>query len=320
MLTIDQVLTVHLEISSRCNAACPGCPRNTFGVNSRSDYPLHDMRLDEAKFIFTPDFLKQLRVVFINGNLGDFVTARDGVDIVKYFLNENPDLDISISTNAGVASHIWQALGELNVKVLFCIDGLADTHKLYRQQTNWGTVIDNAKTFINHGGRAVWKMIPFDHNRHQIDQCRKLSLELGFCDFILVDSDRTAFPAFTQKKEFSHNIGVHDYSTSWQDIKNIEIKNTPQQPFKKIRCQSKPSKSIYVTATREVYLCCYTGFYPKQMQHVGNDQIKNLLDNISNNALEVGLGPAMSWFNKLQLSWHSHQQPFICNQQCGMTR
>lgn len=317
MFGINQVETVHLEISTRCNAACPACPRNVLGVNSRNDYPLHDMRLEEAKIIFDSKFLNQLRAITINGNLGDFVTARDGVKIVKYFLQQNPNLNITISTNAGVSSSIWQELGPLNVKVLFCIDGLSDTHSLYRLQTNWETVIDNAKTFIKHGGYAIWKMILFDHNKHQVAQCQDHSKAMGFKEFLLVNSDRGSFPVFTQKKQFSHNIGIHDYPLTWEKNKVDPI---PKLPYKTILCKSNPSRSIYVTATGEIYLCCYTGFYPRQMQHAGNSQIKDLLKDVSNNALEVGLEKAMSWFDDLEKTWATSQQPFICNQHCGIMR
>ena len=56
-------------MSTRCNAACPDCPRNLRGVDLVDDYPVHDMTLDEAKTIFTPEFIRQLQVIQINGNL-----------------------------------------------------------------------------------------------------------------------------------------------------------------------------------------------------------------------------------------------------------
>ena len=47
MITYQDIKHVHLEISTRCNAACPDCPRNLRGVDVVEGYPLHDMRLDE---------------------------------------------------------------------------------------------------------------------------------------------------------------------------------------------------------------------------------------------------------------------------------
>ena len=330
MYTYSKIRHVHLEISTRCNAACPGCPRNYCGVDIRDDYPLHDMSLSEAQTIFQPVFLKQLREILINGNLGDFITAKDGVEIVKYFKSENPKLRISISTNAGIKKTIWKSLAEADVTVLFCLDGLADTHHLYRQQIKWDTVIDNAKDFILHGGSAVWKMILFDHNKHQVDACKKLSEQLGFKNFELIDHGRNKFTVFTQKKQFSHVIGNHnDWSTDWNEMhKRFEdflistsgaTKDNYQVENKQIICQANKQESIYISATGDVFPCCWTGFYPGSMHHFGNDEIRPLIT-CENNANKVGIEKAMLWFDNFQSAWISSSQPYLCNAQCGVTR
>jgi sulfatase maturation enzyme AslB (radical SAM superfamily) len=159
------------------------------------------MKLAQAQKIFSESFLQQLDNILINGNYGDFVTARDGVAIVEYFKTANPKLNITISTNASAMPHIWQRLGELSVTVKFRLDGLADTHKLYRQNTNWDAIIANAGNFIKAGGTAIWTMIRFDHNKHQIDQCRQLSKQLGFSDFELIDQGRDTMPVFDKDKK-----------------------------------------------------------------------------------------------------------------------
>ena len=321
MYSYSDIKHVHLEISTRCNAACPGCPRNLYGVDAIDNYPIHDMSLAEAKNIFSPEFLKQLDGILINGNLGDFVTARDGLEIVEYFLEQNPKLNISISTNASAKPNIWSRLGQLGITVLFCLEGLEDTHHLYRQQTDWNMIIDNAKNFIAAGGTAIWKMILFDHNQHQVEACRQLSQQLGFANFRLEDHGRNQFPVFTAHKEFSHDIGSHDQSRNWHDkflnwqqtVENDKV--DPVLESKQINCRVKKTKSIYVTATGEVYPCCWLGFYPRQMSHQGNPGIKKLLPN-NNNAHTVGIAQAISWFDQIEQSW-TGQQLYKCNTTCG---
>ena len=318
MYSYSDIRYVHLEISTRCNAACPGCPRNLCGVDVIDDFPLHDMTLAEAKQIFTPQFLEQINRMHINGNLGDFVTCRDGLEIVRYFKQHNANLVIDISTNAGVRSNIWAELAQLKAIVIFCIDGLDGTHQLYRQQTQWATVMANAAQFIAAGGQAVWKMIKFDHNQHQEAECRALSRQLGFSRFELVDHGRNEFPVFDQKGRFRHSIGSADQPTAFERVLWLHydgMNSTPTVNNRTIRCQSVRDRSVYISATGEVSPCCWLGFYPRTMYHLGNAELIKLLP-ASNNALEVGLEQAIEWFDLIEKSWHQDQL-FACNTNCG---
>jgi len=292
MIAYQDIKHVHLEISTRCNAACPDCPRNLRGVDVVEGYPLHDMQLDEAKTIFPTAFVQQLDEIYINGNLGDFVTARDALPIVEYFRSANPRLSIQVSTNAGAKSkQFWQELARFDVQVTFCIDGLAGTHELYRQNTLWATVIDNAKAFIAAGGRATWKMIQFDHNISEEAACRTLAKDLGFSNFQFIDHGRNAFPVFDLRGNFRHDIGTHSQPRDFQQLHRIREENKksfviPELAPTKIDCWSKKHKSIYITATGEVYPCCWMGFFPGRMYHQGNEQIVPLID-CDNSALTV---------------------------------
>jgi MoaA/NifB/PqqE/SkfB family radical SAM enzyme len=319
MYQFKDIRHVHLEISTRCNAACPSCPRNLCGVDILDDFPLHDMSLSEAKTIFTTEFLYQLENIHINGNLGDFVTARDGIAIIEYFLSVNPKLSISISTNAGIKSIGWTRLAELGVAIDFCIDGLAGTHELYRQQTRWETVIENAQTFIKAGGVARWKMIRFDHNQDEKDACGTLAKELGFENFVFVDHGRSDMPVFDQKGRFKHDIGVHNLPTQFEKILWIRTDGRQQEPIKvehkKINCDAVKNRSVYITATGEVYPCCWLGFYPRTMYHQDNQTIKQLLP-MNNNANDIGIESALQWFDEIKNTWDKNQL-IPCATYCG---
>jgi sulfatase maturation enzyme AslB (radical SAM superfamily) len=279
------------------------------------------MSLDEAKNIFSPAFLQQLNSISINGNLGDFVTARDGLKIVQYFREQNTKLKIIISTNAGAQPSIWPNLANLDVEVLFCIDGLANTHELYRRQTKWSTVIDHAKSFIQSGGNATWKMVVFDHNRHEIEQCRDLSNQLGFRYFKLIDQGRDAFPVFDQKKNFLYSIGQHTQPVDFTELHQLYVDSTTNgyiEPVEtdNIQCQVQTKRSVYITATGEVYPCCWLGFYPRTMSKMGNEQIVQLLPE-NNNANQVGIAGAIQWFNNVEDSWST--DPMVqCKINCGI--
>jgi len=340
MIDYSRIRSVHLEISTRCNAACPLCPRNLSGYDTELGYPIHDMSLEEAQHIFPAAFLQQLTNILINGNFGDFVTARDGLAIVKYFAESNPEIKISISTNASAKPNIWSELGCMpGVSVGFDIDGLADTHNLYRRNTNWNLVIDNAKKFIAAGGTAVWRMIRFSHNQHQIDACRQLSVELGFSRFDLLDDGRDSGPVYDRAGDYLYKLGDDpnfknmEYPSriekwySWskngslpenrlEQYKTIPIKQT-------VDCYSTKNKEIYVTATGEVYPCCWLGFYPKQeYRHTWQQDNMFLKDMVvNNNALDTSVKESIEWFNAVERSWnkkaYTEGRLFKCDEYCG---
>ena len=344
MIDYSHIRSVHLEISTRCNAACPLCPRNLSGYDSELGYPIHDMSLKEVQHIFPAAFLQQLTNILINGNFGDFVTARDGLAIVKYFAESNPAIKISISTNASAKPNIWSELGRLpNVTVGFDIDGLADTHILYRRNTDWQLVIDNAKKFIAAGGNAVWRMIKFDHNQHQIELCKSMSERLGFSSFDLLEDGRTTSPVYNKKGDLANSLGdgkhynevgdrvfYPDRVETWKEwsasgstpasrleqYKSIPIKQT-------VDCYSTKNKEIYVTATGEVYPCCWLGFYPKQeYKHdwqADNMFLKDMV--VNNNALDTSIKESIQWFNAVERSWnkkaYTEGRLFKCDEYCG---
>lgn len=329
MISYEKVKSVHLEISTRCNASCPDCLRNFRGVNNVLDtYPVLDMSLEQFKSIFDQEFLTQLNDININGNHGDFVTAQDGLAIVKYIKQINPNIVIRISTNASAKPDIWEELGQLGVTVNFRIDGLKDTHHLYRINTDYDLILANAKKFISTGGVAIWSMILFDHNKSQINSARLLAKELGFSDFELVNAGRNTFPVFFQNRTLSHTVGNYHGSTDFDKLhqQSLYYKDSPNyessidHTSRKIACHSKIHQQIYVSANGEVYPCCWLGFYPKLSDcQPSNIQIKPML--AYNNALEHGLRKSIEWFDEIEQTWKyaspSQGRVYACNNACG---
>ena len=291
------------------------------------------MTMFQAKTIFSEDFLKQLTSISINGNFGDMVMNPETPDIVEYFKKANPNLWITISTNGSArAKDFWIKLANSKVRIDFCLDGLEDTHHLYRQNTAWNTIIKNAKTFIAAGGHAVWKFIAFDHNRHQVDSCRELSKKLGFLHFEIVSDGRDVAPVFNKDGELTHTLGnytgeksfeilFHKKKTDEVMLEDITVARTPKN---KISCKIQTSKSIYIAANGDVSPCCWTGLYPKtygagQYHQAANAQLIPLI--AKNNALEHPLEQCVEWFKSIENSWkistYEQGRLVICDDVCG---
>ena len=44
-------------------------------------------------------------------------------------------------------------------------------------------LMENVKSYLKVSGNAQWEMLVFDHNKHQVDQCRQLAMAMGFAWF-----------------------------------------------------------------------------------------------------------------------------------------
>lgn len=334
MLNYQDIKEVHLEISSLCNARCPLCPRNFRGYPYNDGYVEANLTLANAKHIFSSSFLKQLHKIYINGNFGDAVMNPETPDIVEYFRSNNKELIIDISTNGSARDQkFWTRLAQTNINVLFCLDGLEDTHHLYRQNTSWNTILNNAEIFIGAGGFAIWKMIKFKHNEHQIKACEDLSKQLGFSKFDLVDTGRNQGPVFDKNGNLKHILGDYQGETSFEilfhkkrtDMILLEDVVPYVKRFSKINCYTKQAQSIYISSTGDVYPCCHTGFNPKnygkgEYYEVVNAQLAPMINN--NNALKNSLQECIKWFNKVEDSWHKDTfesgRLVCCNDNCGV--
>ena len=326
MLKLSEIRQVHVEITTRCNARCPMCMRNYRGSDYNSGYPDCELSLTDIKKIFTPGFLSQLNTVNFNGNLGDFALSRWGLEIVEYITSHN--VEVKINTNGSLRSpNWWKRLAHPLVTIGFAIDGLADTHHLYRQDTDWQRIMDNATAYIKAGGQAIWRFVPFDHNRHQEQQCRQMSQNLGFVHFENIYDGRDRGPVFDRDGSFSHWIGPAETHTP--EIKNLlqghitwYNKNSlfeKDKPNLDIQCIHKRNREIYLAADGTVYPCCYLGFYPKTMAHPGNQELAPMVQ--ENNALEYPLEHCLQWFDAVEEAWAhdsiAQGRPYQCVNSCG---
>jgi sulfatase maturation enzyme AslB (radical SAM superfamily) len=101
--------------------------------------------------------------------------------IIDAFYQAPSSPNILILTNGSMRSEAWWekfgARHQDRLRVQFSIDGLADTHKLYRVGADYEKTIKNARAFLRGGGDATTRCLIFDHNQHQLAEIKQSSLD-----------------------------------------------------------------------------------------------------------------------------------------------
>ena len=139
------------------------------------------------------------------------------------YLKQYNKPEIHIHTNGGMnGPKFFAELAEclkdfpFPTHVVFSIDGLEDTNHLYRRNVQWHKVMENAKSFIDAGGLARWRMIVFEHNAHQVEECERLAFSMGFKKFdikLRVKGDRALH--WYNKDQTSYKIDLRGDDRIW---------------------------------------------------------------------------------------------------------
>ncbi len=265
MFAFDQLEVIQLEITNRCQASCPMCLRNIHGGIDNPSLILTDWTLGQFKHILNEEVLKQISCINFCGDYGDPIINNNLIDMCRYVTETNPNILIYISTNGSAHTvQWWKLLAEVLPKqhsVIFALDGLQDTHNLYRVGTNYDAIIKNAKAFIDAGGNAEWMFIRFKHNEHQVEEARRISKELGFKNFATKDSKRFGkqYPVLSRKGDIEYYLEPPTNS----DIKPVEFVDLKdyKQWTNDISCFTYDSKELYIDANGYLMPCCLIGSF-----------------------------------------------------------
>lgn len=313
MYNITDIKVVHLEVTSKCQARCPMCARNIQGGPISPFLELHEITIGQFTSWFSKEFIQQLDRIYLCGNFGDPIIAKDSLEILTYIRNSNPNIAISMNTNGSARTEdFWKQLAALRIQIRFGIDGLSDTHARYRINTDWNKIIENATTFINSGGYAIWDMLLFEHNEHQVDACRKLSQSIGFAEFHHKNTSRFRNNELQVIDIYGKQVDVLKPTT-----KSLAFKNTINKKTDKIGCKAQNEKSIYIGANGNITPCCWTDLEFVQVNH------PNRIDIMS----RIGMSPNLhksnidevfnkTYFKSIENTW-AYNPLNECTKQCG---
>jgi hypothetical protein len=341
MFSFSDLKDIHLEITNRCQASCPMCSRNYHGGLENPLIKNNDWTLEDFKKIISIDVLEQINGFYFCGNFGDPIINDELIEMVEYAATINPKLNIRIHTN-GSARNIdwWTRLATVlpdTHNVIFAIDGLEDTHKLYRIGTSYKKILQNAKAFIDAGGTAEWCFIKFKHNEHQIEQAQDIAKQLGFSLFVEKNSSRfigtPKFPVYNKTGETTHYLEApsnSDVTFITEDtVKNYKdiLSNS------KIDCYVLQTKEVYIDAYKNIFPCCFLASTPYNYAKPNDitttvrthmhEQYLDLIEKLGNtNALENTLQQvidSLPWQTVWKNYW-GDDMLITCARTCGRSK
>jgi MoaA/NifB/PqqE/SkfB family radical SAM enzyme len=300
MYPYESIRQVHLELTDKCNAACPQCARSDHGGPVNPELPLTELSLKDVTSIFPRQFVAQLDKLYACGNYGDPIVARDCLQIFQFFRVWNATIRLGIHTNGGARSEdFWRALGRVLPKgkgyVRFGIDGLEDTNHVYRRNVRWPILMRNVRAFVAAGGNAEWDYIVFRHNEHQVEQARALAAELGFSSFNLKKTGRFLnweklehIESTPVKNSAGDVVGrlERPLSPEHQNDALVELKDLQNRygsmaqylDQAEVQCKVQATRSIYVSAEGYVFPCCWLAAQLRNRAPSTRAEILNLLE------------------------------------------
>lgn len=331
MFSINQLQSVHVEISNRCQASCPMCSRNIHGGVANPLLKESDWSIADFKKIFTLQIQKQINKITFCGNFGDPLLNNDFIKMLDYIKDDN--IYVDIHTNGSLRSqNFWKELPShlpAAHKVVFAIDGLADTHSKYRIGTDFNKILQNAKTFIHNGGTAEWSMIRFKHNAHQVAAAEALANYYKFKYFTVKDSSRFALGNTFDILDNSGN--TIDKLEPHVPEPEIDIEKIPAMIEQSvIDCWAKKQNEVYIDAHLDLMPCCFLASIPynyftnsdkfSNAKSTIQEQYKQLVDELGNTSMHnytiEQILSRPSYFQVWTKYWTT-QKLYTCARTCG---
>lgn len=267
---IEHSVKLQFELSSMCNALCLGCVRTDPNTFKNKKFTIPDKQYISfdtfKKILLAPEF-KSVEELEFCGTIDDPLMHPELLEFLDFAATVG-SYNIMLHTNASLRSkEYWKKLAQVLKKhrqhtVKFSVDGLEDTNHLYRQNTTWTKIMENARAFIEEGGRASWQYLIFPWNEHQLMSAKALSVEMGFYEF-MSRHDRSQVTALGL--ESIQNVKVNniqrksDYKVSVNDI-NKRLASSLNDG---IKCNNQHYKMYFISFDSRLWPCCFlnNGFF-----------------------------------------------------------
>lgn len=268
---ISNIENLHIELINSCFAKCAFCPRQL--LLRKKDY-IKQQSISLDFFKTKVDFKKLNGSMVFCGSLGEPSCYDDLLNLLLYIRMKNNQIKIQVHTNGSFRDESWWRTLANRLKynpqnqVTFAIDGIGETHSIYRQGTSFNKICKNLKAFTDEGGNAYIKFLLFEHNKHQIKEIKQLALSTH-CN---VGIHSSFFYNDTYKKPTNQTFTKEEKSIT-----------NPKKPI----CDLLDYKMAFLGSDQKFYPCCY--IYNRAIEiestvkfnyngQMGFDSIEELMD------------------------------------------
>ena len=164
-----------------CNLRCPLCPTGTGDLGRRAGmlkYECFTQIIDR----FAP-YAYEVNLY----NWGEPLLNKDIFKMIEYAREKNLMPSMSSNLNTVRQTDIENLANSSLEYLTVSLDGMTqETYEHYRRQGNLQLVIDNLRTLLDLRRRLrrktpfiEWQFIVMKHNRHQIEEARRVAKEMG---------------------------------------------------------------------------------------------------------------------------------------------
>lgn len=178
-----------LDITNRCNLGCPRCSRTELIQSYPRYWKDKDLEIHELEKFVQP-IMDQIKIFEFKGTLGDPIFNPKFIEWIRWCKQHNKT--VFIHTNGQAGPRLWDKLADLITprdKVVVGIDGMPHDFMRYRINAQWKNIESLANSLAGKVN-LVWQYIKFSYNHHEVEDARKLSADMGFNEFMLVNSSR----------------------------------------------------------------------------------------------------------------------------------
>lgn len=340
-----QVRKLQVDITSHCNARCGACVRNQDGGETEPQLSLDHFDFDLWKRLCEEDtkgwYIGQ---VALNGNWGDPMMHPKLVEMVRMWAMHHPETFMTLHTNGSMrGAKFWAELAvELRKfsshQVNFAVDGLKDTHSIYRRRTDFDKIIENIKSFNQAGGNGRMIMTLFEHNKHQVLELKDLAKNLECRAFVTRNSHSEKMRIIDKDEDYTIKAATGINEKEWRFDNNDRSISDQANPGKWIeindymnslnndetKCPWYNEGEVQIDPWGIVWPCCHVSLFGIKL-----DKHTRLLKEVDDTIFERRTENSLSKYNLQEIlkdEWYNHHLDSVikkakwevCRRTCGV--